>query len=290
MAHRVAGATAAPGGETLTVLVGGATGTIGRQVVTQLLDAGAHVRALTRNPDTASLPSTVEVVRGDLTAPDFDVDEVDAVFLVWTAPPATAPDVIRRIAPRTKRIVYLTAPHKTQHPFFRQPNRVADQHAAIERLIESCGVPYTFLRPGMFAANCIGWWSGQLAKGDVVRWPYGDAPTAPIDERDVAAVAVHALLGEAAPDYVVTGPESLTQREQLSILGEALGRELTFHEITPDEALQELGFPPPAMRMLLNAWAAAVGLPAYVTNTVEDVTGRPARTFRQWAAHNASAF
>jgi len=271
----------------MRVLVTGATGTIGRPVVSQLLAAGASVRALTRRPETAGLPPEVEVTRGDLTSPaDLDLDGIDSVFLVWTAPPDTAAEVVERIARKAKRLVYLTAPHKTSHPFFQQPNRMADQHAAIERLIEASGVAWTFLRPGMFAANCIGWWAGQLAQGDVIRWPYGDAATAPIDERDVAAVAVHALLHEAARDYVVTGPESLTHREQVAILGEVLGRALTYHELTPDEAMQELPFPPPATRMLLNAWGAAVGLPAYVTSTVEEVTGRPARTFREWAAES----
>src|SRR5882724_6955687 len=93
------------------ILVTGATGTIGRQVVAQLLDTGARVRAMTRNPDAAGLPPEVEVVRGDLTAPesiDRCIDGIDAVFLVWTVPAATASAVMDQMAAHARRIVFLT--------------------------------------------------------------------------------------------------------------------------------------------------------------------------------------
>ena len=185
------------------ILVTGATGRVGRQVVSQLLTTDVRVRALTRNPDAAGLPPEVEVVRGDLTvaeALDECLDGVDAVFLVWTAPGGTAPAVVDRIARHARRIVFLTSPHQTAHPFFQQPNPAAALHAEIERLIEASGVRWTFLRPGMFAANARFWWAPQIRAGDVVRWPYAAAPTAPIQERDIAAVAVRALHVEA--DFV----------------------------------------------------------------------------------------
>ena len=277
------------------VLVTGATGTVGREVVAQLLQSGKRVRALTRRPADAALPHDVEVVRGDLTAPaeiETHLRDVDAVFLVWTASPATAPDVIRMVTAVAQRLVYLTAPHRTPHPFFQQPNRMAEQHAAVERLIEASGVAWTFLRPGMFAKNTAGWWANQIHSGNVVRWPYAAAATAPIDERDVAAVAVRSLLdsGNDRHDYVVTGPESITQLEQLQTIGQLIGRPLVFEEISAEAALRELPFPPPISRMLLNAWAAAVGIPAFVTSTVEDVTGQPPRTFREWVRDNIRYF
>jgi uncharacterized protein YbjT (DUF2867 family) len=277
------------------ILVIGATGTIGRQVVSQLLATDAQVRALTRNPDAAGLPPAVEVVRGDLTVPstlDEGLDGVDAVFLVWTAPAGAAPAAVDRIAQKARRLVFLSAPHRTPHPFFQQPNPVAAMHAEIERLIEASGLRWTFLRPGMFAANALSWWAPQIHAGDVVRWPYGDAPTAPIDERDIAAVAVRALLedGHDGAEYVMTGPQSLSQREQVATIGEVIGRPLRFDEMSPDEARQEMHFPAPALNMLLNAWAAALGQPALVTSTVEEITGRPARTFRDWATDHAGEF
>lgn len=274
------------------ILVTGATGTIGRQVVSQLPPTATQVRAMTRNPDAAGLPSGVEVVRGDLTDPaslDECLEGVEAVFLVWTAPAATVPAVLDRIARQARRVVFLTAPHKTPHPLFQQTNPMAAMHAEIERLIEASGLQWTFLRPGMFAANALSWWGPRIRAGDVVRWPYADVPTAPIHERDVAAVAVRALLEDRhqGAEYVLTGPESLSHREQVATIGEGIGRPVRFEEISPEEARHELPFPPPAMDMLLKAWAAALGHPALVTSTVAEITGRPARRFRDWVADHA---
>ena len=125
-----------------------------------------------------------------------------------------------------------------------------------------------------------------------MRWPYADAPTAPIHENDIAAVAVRCLLdsGHEGSDYVLTGPQSLTQRQQVETIGEVLNRPLRMQEISPDEARSELGFPTQVMDMLLNAWAAAVGQPAFVTDTVAEVTGKQPRTFRDWVIDHSSKF
>ena len=164
----------------------------------------------------------------------------------------------------------------------------------IERLIEASGRQWTFLRPGMFAANAPFWWGPQIRAGDVVRWPYPDAPTAPIDERDIAAVAVRALCedGHAGAEYVLTGPESLSQFEQISTIGGVIGRSLRIEEMSPAEARAEwLTFMPThVVNMLLDAWAAAIGQPALVTYTVAEITGAPARTFREWATDHAAQF
>jgi len=277
------------------ILVTGATGNVGRQVVSQLLASHARVRALTRYPEAADLPPGVEVVRGDLTVPetlDACLDSVDAVFLVWVGPADAVAAVVDRIAQHARRIVFLSSPHRTPHPFFQQPNPLALLHAEIERLIEASGLRWTFLRPGMFAANCLSWWAPQIRAGDVVRWPYAAAPTAAIDERDIAAVAVRALLegGHDGAEYVLTGPQSLSQLEQVITIGDVIGRPLRFEEMSSEAARRELPFPAPAVDMLLNAWAAAIGQPALVTQTVAEITGRPARTFREWVSDHAAEF
>jgi uncharacterized protein YbjT (DUF2867 family) len=277
-------------------LVIGATGTVGRQVVSQLNAVGAHVRALARNPDTAGLPAGVELLRGDLTVPDTldpSLDGVDAVFLVWTAPPAAVTAALERITAHARRLVFLSSPHKTAHPFFQQPNASSALQARMERLIQDSGVQWTFLRPGMFAANALRWWRPQILAGDVVRWPYTNAPTAPVDERDIAAVAVRALCedGHAGAEYVLTGPESLTQGEQVSIIGRAIGRSLRVEDMPPEDARRELAHLIPGMlRILLDAWSAALGQPAYVTSTVAEITESPPRRFFDWAADHAAAF
>jgi uncharacterized protein YbjT (DUF2867 family) len=279
------------------ILVIGGTGTVGRQVLSRLVVMGAQVRALGRNPDAARWPPQVEVVRGDLTLPetlDGCLDGVDTVFLVWTAPPSAVVPALERIAKHARRIVFLSAPIKTAHPLFQQPNLLRVMFEQIERLIESSGLRWTFVRPGMFAANALRWWAPQIRVGDVVRWPYLAAPTAPIDERDIAAVAVRALCedGHDRAEYVLTGPQSVSQFDQVSTIGRVLGRSLQIEEISPDEArrvLLTVG-PPAAVNMLLTAWAAAIGQPAHVTSTVAEITGAPAHTFFDWATDNAAQF
>uniref|UniRef100_Q01UX0 NmrA family protein n=1 Tax=Solibacter usitatus (strain Ellin6076) TaxID=234267 RepID=Q01UX0_SOLUE len=282
------------------VLVIGATGNVGRQVVSQLAAAGAKVRALARNPDTAALPSHVEVVRGDLTLPeslDACLDGVDAVFLVWLAPPAAVAPALERILKQARRIVFLSSPYKTPHPFFQagQPNPTASMQAEIERLIENSGREWTFLRPGMFASNTVVWWAPLVRSGaKVVRWPYIAAPTAPIHERDIAAVAVRALCeeGHAGSEYLLTGPQTLTQSEQIAIVGDVIRRPLRLEEISPDEARTELlsTYPAYILNYLLKAWDAAIGRPAFMTSTIEQITGVPARSFRNWATDHAADF
>jgi uncharacterized protein YbjT (DUF2867 family) len=279
------------------ILVIGATGRTGRQVLSQLPQTGVRVRALARNPQTAGLPPHIDVVRGDLTLPetlDECLDGIDSVFLVWTAPPPTVAPVLEQIVKHAQRIVFLSSPYKTEHPFFQQPNPVRALHAEVERLIEASGRQWTFLRPGMFSSNALFWWAPQIRAGDVVRWPYLGAPTAPIDERDIAAVAVRALCedGHAGADYVLTGPQSLRQFEQISTIGNVTGRSLRIEEMSPEEALREplALMPAVVVNMLLSAWAAAIGQPALVTSTVAEITGAPARTFREWAADHAAEF
>ena len=279
------------------VLVTGATGRVGRNVVDQLLAAGVPVRALTRRPTEANLPPAVEVASGDLTLPDSlnaALEEISAVFLVWAAGPATAQAVVARLAKHASRVVFLSSPHQTPHPFFQQPNPLAVLHAEIERLIVTSGIASTIIRPGMFASNTVHWWSGQIRKSGAVRWPYGAAETAPIDERDIASVAARALCddGHAGGDYVLTGPESMSQANQAMAIGDAIGRRIQFEELSPEDFRRETAgtLPPQVVDMLLAAWKATLGRPAYVTSTVFDLTGSPARTFRQWADDHAAAF
>jgi len=279
------------------ILVIGGTGTVGRQVVSRLAATGAQVRALARNPGAARFPPQVKVVRGDLTLPETlegCLDGIDTVFLVWTAPAAAVAPALERIAKHARHIVFLSAPLKTPHPLFQQPNPGRALGEQIERLIESSGLQWTFLRPGMFAANALSWWAPQIRAGDVVRWPYLAVPTAPIDERDIAAVAVHALCedGHAGAEYVLTGPQSLSQFEQVSAIGRAIGRSLRIEEISPDEARRELLTIGPlvAVNMLLQAWAAAIGQSAFVTSTVAALTGAPARAFADWATDHSVEF
>ena len=280
------------------ILVIGGTGNVGRHVVSQLAATGARFRVMSRNPDSLRLPREIDVVRGDLTVPeslDRCLQDIDTVFLVWVAAPGAAADALERIARHARRLVFLTAPLKTRHPFFQQSNPAREVAERIERLIETSRLEWTFLRAGVFAGNARHFWGLQVREGDVVRWPYLDAPTAPTDERDLAAAAVRLLCedGHAGAEYVVTGPQSLTQAEQVRTIGRAIGRSLRVEEMSPEEARSEL-LPvlgsPTVVSMLLNAWAAAIGQPAFVSTTFAELTGAPPRTFLEWATDHAAEF
>ena len=279
------------------MLVTGSTGSVGHLVVDRLLRAGVPVRALTPRPATGTFPSAVQVVGGDFTVPDSlgrALEDVSAVFLVWTLPFDTAPAVVERLARQAPRVVFLSAPHRTPHPFFQQPNPMAELHADLEQLLADAGLTTTILRPGMFASNALNWWGPAIRSGLSIRWPYGEAETAPVDDRDVAEVAALALsdAGHVGGDHVLTGPESLSQAEQVRLIAAAIGRDVAFEELSPDRFRRETAesWPRPVVDMLLAAWKATMGQPAYVTSSVSDLLGTPARTFAQWATEHASAF
>jgi uncharacterized protein YbjT (DUF2867 family) len=161
-------------------LVVGASGRVGRAVVAELHRLGRPVRALVRRPPPTPFPPGVEIVTGDLTDPDSltpALAGVEAVFLVWAAGPATVSAVVARLARTVSRVVFLSSPHQTPHPFFRQPKPMAALHANIERELAMSGLPSVILRPGMYAANTVAWWAPQIRAGDVVRWPYGAVET-----------------------------------------------------------------------------------------------------------------
>lgn len=276
------------------ILVIGATGNVGGHVVSQLPPA-VRVRALCRNPQVARMPAGVEIVPGDLTCPetlDAALEAIDAVFLVWTAPLDAIDPALDRILKQARRVVFLSALLKTPHPLFQQPNPIRAVAELVEARIESSSAEWTILRPGMFASNALAWWAPQFRSGNVIRWPFLDVPTAPIDPRDIAAVAVRALCddGPIRAERLLTGPESLTHREQISTIAGVLDRTVRIEEMSPEEAPHELPFPPVIAKMLLDAWSAAAGYPAFLAANFAGLTGAPPRRFRQWAADHAAGF
>lgn len=280
-----------------SILITGATGNVGRHVVSQLLNTDARIRALTRNPAVAGLPPEVDVRQGDLLSPSTlneHLDDVDAVFLVWRSPETgAAVEVIKAASQRARRLVFLSS-SAIADELPVQTNPIGKMHAEIENAIEQSGLEWTFLRPGGFASNVRQWWAPQIRQGDVVRWPYCGASWAPIHERDIAAVAVRALTedGHGGKKYVLTGPEALSVFEQVQTIGEAIGRRLRVEEISRETAREQMValMPPWVVELLLDTWAAMAGHPPLVTSTVKEITGEPAHTFRQWAADHAADF
>jgi uncharacterized protein YbjT (DUF2867 family) len=276
-----------------TVLVIGATGNVGRHVVSGLLEHGARVRALVRHPLTAALPGEVAVIQGDLARSETvarAADTADAAFLLWPGfSSAGASGVVAELARHVSHVVYLSSA-RLQHGHDGPTDGVWSD---VERLIEASGVSWTFVRAGGFAANTLEW-GDQIRAGDTVRIPYPKAARSVVHERDIADVAVRGLVdpGLAGRAVAVTGPEVLTQLDQVRAIGAAIGRELRVEEQPADVARRqyEAAFGADHAAGALAYWATLVDAPERATGDVERVTGRPARTFAQWARDHAEDF
>jgi uncharacterized protein YbjT (DUF2867 family) len=265
------------------ILVTGASGTVGRPLVELLVAAGVKVRAVARNP--AGLPGIVEVV---------DKPVLEGVTGLFANPRAVDERLVEAAkAAGVTRMVALSAVNVDDAD---QPSRSrGDRNREVERAVTASGVDWVALRPTTFAANSIGLWAGQIRGGDVVHGPYADATWSPIHERDIAEVAVRAFLDDAllGTRPVLTGPESLTQREMVDTIGRAIGRPLDYREVAPDvarRAMVDRGFPDGFVAGLLAVQARSRGVPALITNEVRRILGRPALPFARWAADNAYVF
>ncbi|MCP2258344.1 Uncharacterized conserved protein YbjT, contains NAD(P)-binding and DUF2867 domains [Streptoalloteichus tenebrarius] len=277
----------------MTILVTGATGSVGRHVVNQLLAEGQRVRALTRDPAAAGLPSGVEVARGDLRSPGTVSDALAGVDRMYLFPvPETAREVVElAVGAGVRRIVVLSSSSTVDR---RRTNWSAGEgHLAVERAVEDAGVEWTFVRPAGFAGNVLEWAPSIRAEG-VVRAPHAAARQALIHEADIAEVATTALLrdGHAGGRYLLTGSEAISRVEQARAIGEAIGRPVRFEEITPERYRELVGpyLGDEIVDMLLGYWGDAVHTPDRVTPTVEEVLGRPPRDFAQWARDHVADF
>ncbi|MEU5889970.1 NmrA family NAD(P)-binding protein [Streptomyces sp. NPDC047461] len=269
------------------ILVTGATGNVGRALVDRLVAAGRPVRALTRDPQKAALPDGVEVTR---LHPDASVFEgATKLFLYVQAANADLLTAAREAGVR--HVVFLSAGYVTADADDSNPLRI--MHADAERAIRDSGLEWTFLRPHAFAVNALSW-AGQIRAGDTVRGVFADAMSAPIHEDDIAAVAERALLdvGHEGAVHILTGPAATSNADQIAAIGRALGRDLEYVELPPEQAATELfsHMPPHLLQFLLKSWAATVGATPEITDTVEKITGTPARTFEQWARDHAEDF
>jgi len=275
-----------------TVLVTGATGNVGRPLVTLLADAGAKVRAVTRRPDVVTFPVGVDVV----TSASGGIGGADAVFLNSRALGDDLATVVKEArSAGVTRLVALSAIN-ADDDFSLQPSRFrGDRNKEVEQLAADSGLEWVSLRPAMFASNVAGMWSAQLRAGDVVRGPYASASMAPIVERDIAAVAAQALLTDHlnGRKIALTGPHTFTNTELVDVIGAVLDRPLRYHEVPPEIVRQQfvaLGFPAAFADAYIAYLATTVDKPAEITHEVETILGRPAESFANWIADHRALF
>jgi (4-alkanoyl-5-oxo-2,5-dihydrofuran-3-yl)methyl phosphate reductase len=280
------------------ILVTGATGNIGRHVVTALLDEGLHVRALTRDPQRAALPTEVDVRTGDFDAVETlapAMKDVDALLLASYGPATGSRDANvanTAAAAGVGRIVKISIAGVEAG----DDDPVTAWHRAGEEAIDGAGIPRTFLRCGELMSTAL-WWAETIRTMGKVFVPFADSRSAPIDPVDVALVAARCLADSRRDDseaLVLTGPEVLTSRERVKRLGEMLGTTLECIEVPREAAFEKMvaaGQPSVIARARLDMIEVkSKGPGAAPSDTVETVTGRPAQTFDDWAARNLAAF
>jgi uncharacterized protein YbjT (DUF2867 family) len=272
------------------ILVTGATGNVGRELVGRLVSARRPVRALVRGAE--ALPPGVEIARGDLDQPESMTRALQGVRRVFLLgghrDMAGLLDAIRRAG--VEHVVLLTSRSVVGGS---PTNAIASMWMGSEAAVRSSRVPWTILRPSGFMSNALRWLP-QLRAGDVIRAPFPDAPIAVIDPGDVAAVAAEVMTSERHHErsHSLSGPEALVPADQVRLLAAALGRDLRFEGQPDAEAREELGksFPPSFVEAFFRFFAGGEFDDSLVVPAVEEITGRPARTFAQWARTHAGRF
>ncbi|WP_194816717.1 NAD(P)H-binding protein [Nocardia sp. XZ_19_385] len=280
------------------ILVTGATGTIGSEIVRQLAGREVKVRAVTRDPAQAQVPDGVEVVRGDYTdgaSMAAAMAGAEAVFLVSVLGPDDA-DTDRALvdtarAAGVRRIVKLSA-IGTGEPGLGD---FSTWHLPGENAVRDSGLEWTILRPSSFATNTLSW-ADAVRSGQPVPNLTGTGTQGVIDPRDIAAVAVEALVSSAHSGrlYTLTGPELLSGPDQAAILADGLGRPVDVADIPHSVAAEHMRAAGMSPQYVEGALAGQEyvrgGGNAVLTDDVQSVLGRPPHTYADWVAANAAAF
>jgi uncharacterized protein YbjT (DUF2867 family) len=282
------------------IFVTGASGTVGREVVAQLLAQDVPVRALTRDPARAKIDPRAAVITGDTTQPESFAHRLkgsDALFSVVFGPHMAEEEAaLARVArdAGVKHIVKLSALGAGGESGTRVG--VAGWHEAAEKALAASGVPYTFVQATGFMSNLF------FQREPIVRMGklfsnYGDGKLAFVHPRDIAAVAVAAL---TAPDqhrnkaYPVTGGEALSMHEVAQLLTDALGREITYVPVTDEataDSFRQHGMPAEVINALMPfGKIVREGRASAVSPCVRDITGRASLTYAAWISEYAPHF
>lgn len=281
------------------ILVTGATGKVGQELVQILAGSGAEVTAATRRPNRAAslFDDDVEVVELDYeVAATFDgaVEWADRVFL---QPPPLDPDAHKTLGTFLDWTVQAGTEHVVALSAMGMEEREDLPIRRLERHIDSLGIAYTFLRPNIYMQNfSSGFLGDRIRRTGAFSLPVNGARVSFVDGRDVAAVAARALSGDehVGRSYTLTGPEALDHAEVVGILSEVAGREITFSSVSDGEMrewLQGAGWRPEVAEVVLDLYRSVRdGVREAVTGDIEEILGRPPTSFRQFAGDRSAAW
>ncbi len=277
------------------ILITGATGHIGKELIPQLQAMGQPIRVLVRDEKkVVHLDRRIERAIGNLNDPESLTSAMRAVEKVFLVTFDSKQDIhVIGAAKRAgvQHVVKLSTLEATDHKI-----KVGKWHYEREELIRVSGLNWTFLRPGMFMSNTIEWWSDSIRTQGAVYFPGGKGKVAPIDPCDVAAVAALALtqVGHHGQAYELTGPELLTMGEMVQIISHALRKPLQYTDIPPIAAklwMLKSGMDKTLVNALMEMLASLRrNEGAIVTDTVQRVTGHPPRTFEAWCIEHINRF
>jgi uncharacterized protein YbjT (DUF2867 family) len=277
----------------MRVLVTGASGNVGAELVRLLADAGTAVTAVTRHP-AANLPAGADAVGGDLNDPASLRPAwagVTGLFLMPGYP--TTPELLADAAAAGVSRMVLMSGSSAGDP--ESTNAIARYQSVTEAAVRASGLPATILRPAGFMSNALEW-APQLLSGDVIEAPFADVPIAVIDPQDIARVAAAALLADddrhAGQVYRLSGPVAMRPADRVRVLAEVLSRSLRFEPQSNQAAYEQLSkqMPIEYVDAFFDFYVRGTLDESPVYDTVADVTGRPPRTFREWAHAHAAAF
>jgi uncharacterized protein YbjT (DUF2867 family) len=280
------------------IIVTGATGHVGGELIARLAAEHQPVRAMTRRPQVMQAPPGVEVVFGDYDDPgslDAAFGGADRAFLMSAQATGSAerPTHDLRLVRAARRAGIRHIVKLSVYDGGRGEDAIGAWHREAEAAVVDSGIDWTLLRPGRFMSNALQW-APMIRRGDTVHIPFAHRPAAPIDPADIAAIAAAALTTEDHRNaaYQLSGPQVLTPVDELRILAATLGRPLRAVEPTIDQAkagMLRAGMPQPMIEAII-ARVLTDGDGAEVLPTVERLLGRPATTFDTWASNHAGVF
>jgi uncharacterized protein YbjT (DUF2867 family) len=273
------------------ILVTGATGNVGRELVDALVARGNVVRAIARNPNVTKLPDGVDVVSADLNAESLTPAPtgIRKAFLLGAF--ATLPEILKRLDHAgVEHVVLLTSRCVIGG---KPDNAITRMWLEAETAVRDASIPWTILRPSGFHSNALRWLP-QLRQGNIVRAPWPHVAIASIDPADIAAVAATVLTepGHEHTAHTLSGPEPLTPHEHVATLARVLRRPLRYEPLPDADARSQMAAdtPAPLIDAFFRFFTDGEFDDSVVVGTVHDITGREPRTFERWARAHVPAF